>query len=182
MLILTYNVTYWDRLGWKDTFGDSVFDQRQWEYAKAFQRKNVFTPQVIVNGEFDGVGNTPRDLQSLISKANALSTTQTVEIFCTSGGERITVSGPVNEHGVVCVIRYDDRDHDVSITHGENNGRILRHSHIVKEVTVHGWRGGCQSYSLRPLQKAGGKVAVLVHAGAGGPMIGAARIDEAGGF
>ena len=46
MLILTYNVTYWDRLGWKDTFGDSVFDQRQWEYAKALQRKNVFTPQV----------------------------------------------------------------------------------------------------------------------------------------
>ena len=46
MLILTYHVTYWDRLGWKDTFGDSVFDQRQWEYAKALQRKNVFTPQV----------------------------------------------------------------------------------------------------------------------------------------
>lgn len=46
MLILTYHVTYWDRLGWKDTFGDSVFDQRQWEYAKALQRKNIFTPQV----------------------------------------------------------------------------------------------------------------------------------------
>lgn len=46
LLILTYHVTYWDRLGWKDTFGDSAFDQRQWEYAKALQRKNVFTPQV----------------------------------------------------------------------------------------------------------------------------------------
>ena len=46
MLILTYHVTYWDRLGWKDTFGDSVFDQRQWECAKALGRKNVFTPQV----------------------------------------------------------------------------------------------------------------------------------------
>ena len=128
------------------------------------------------------MGNTPRDLQSLISKANALSTMRTVEIFCTRGGEKITVSGPVNEHGVVCVIRYDDRDHDVTITDGENNGRILRHSQIVKDVTVHSWRGGSQSYNLRPLQKVGGKVAVLVHAGAGGPMIGAARIDEAGGF
>lgn len=46
MLILTYHVTYWDRLGWKDTFADSAFDQRQWEYAKVFQRKSVFTPQV----------------------------------------------------------------------------------------------------------------------------------------
>ena len=46
MLILTYHVTYWDRLGWKDTFGNSAFDQRQWDYAKALERKNVFTPQV----------------------------------------------------------------------------------------------------------------------------------------
>ena len=125
------------------------------------------------------MGNTPQDLQSLISKANALSTPRTVEIFRARGGERITVSGPGNERGVVCVIRYDDRNHDVTITHGENNGRTLRHSQIVKEVTVHSWRGGSQSYSLRPLQKVGGKVAILVHAGAGGPMIGAARIDEA---
>lgn len=129
------------------------------------------------------MGNTPGDLQSLISKANALNTTpRTVEIFGTRGGERITVSGPVNERGVVSVIRYDDRDHDVTITHGENNGRILRHSQIVKDVTVHSWRGGSQTYSLRPLQEVGGKVAVLVQAGAGGSMIGAARIDEAGGF
>ena len=46
ILVLTYNVTYWDRLGWKDTFGKSSFDQRQWEYARKMQRKNVFTPQV----------------------------------------------------------------------------------------------------------------------------------------
>lgn len=46
LLILTYDVTYWDRLGWKDTFGNTAFDQRQWEYARALQRKNVYTPQV----------------------------------------------------------------------------------------------------------------------------------------
>ena len=46
LLILTYDVTYWDRLGWKDTFGDSANDRRQWEYARALSRKNVFTPQV----------------------------------------------------------------------------------------------------------------------------------------
>ena len=45
-LVLTYDVTYWDRLGWKDTFGNLEFDQRQWEYARALQRKNVYTPQV----------------------------------------------------------------------------------------------------------------------------------------
>lgn len=46
LLILTYDVTYWDRLGWKDTFGNSAHDRRQWDYARALSRKNVFTPQV----------------------------------------------------------------------------------------------------------------------------------------
>lgn len=46
MLVLTYDVTYWDRVGWKVMFGNPEFDQRQRDYAKALQRQNVFTPQV----------------------------------------------------------------------------------------------------------------------------------------
>ena len=45
-LILTYHVTYWDHMGWKDTFGSPDFDARQREYAKALQSRNVYTPQV----------------------------------------------------------------------------------------------------------------------------------------
>ena len=45
-LLLTYEVTYWDRLGWKDTLGSSESDNRQWEYANALGHKSVFTPQV----------------------------------------------------------------------------------------------------------------------------------------
>ena len=46
ILVLTYDVTYWDRLGWKDTFGDKNWDGRQWEYARALGKGNVYTPQV----------------------------------------------------------------------------------------------------------------------------------------
>lgn len=46
LLVLTYEVTYWDHLGWKETFGQCVFDHRQRAYAKALGRRNVFTPQV----------------------------------------------------------------------------------------------------------------------------------------
>ena len=126
------------------------------------------------------MGNNSGDLQALITKGKAFSTTQTVEIFYVMHDGGITVSGPRHENGVVSVIRYDDRDHDVSITHGENQGRILPHSHIVKDVThVGSWSGGSQKYNLPswwPLQIGGEKVAVLVQAGAGGPIIGAARM------
>ena len=46
VLVMTYDVTYWDHLGWRDTFGNSVFDRRQWAYARTLGNKNVFTPQV----------------------------------------------------------------------------------------------------------------------------------------
>lgn len=46
MLVLTYEVTYWDRLGWKDTFGNIAFDDRQREYGRALKKRGVYTPQV----------------------------------------------------------------------------------------------------------------------------------------
>lgn len=45
-LILTYEVTYWDYLGWPDTFGSKAWDDRQRDYSAAFKSRNVYTPQV----------------------------------------------------------------------------------------------------------------------------------------
>ena len=49
-LALTFNVTYWDYLGWKDRFGQREFTSRQKSYAKALGVGNVYTPQIIING------------------------------------------------------------------------------------------------------------------------------------
>src|SRR5437764_4980991 len=50
VLALSFAVTYWDALGWKDTFASPAFTQRQWDYAHHAGRTNVATPQVIGNG------------------------------------------------------------------------------------------------------------------------------------
>ena len=55
-IALTFAVTYWDRLGWKDTFAKPEFTERQYAYAKALGAEGVYTPQVIVNGRVAGVG------------------------------------------------------------------------------------------------------------------------------
>jgi len=47
-LILTYEVTYWDYLGWSDTFGNKDWDARQRDYSYAFKNKSVYTPQVCL--------------------------------------------------------------------------------------------------------------------------------------
>ena len=54
VLALSFEVDYWDRLGWKDTFSKHAWTERQYAYARAFARDGVYTPQVVVNGRVEG--------------------------------------------------------------------------------------------------------------------------------
>src|SRR5436189_5311338 len=73
VLALNFAVTYWDQLGWKDTFANPAYTQRQWDYAHGvFKRNQVATPQVVVNGRADLVGNNRSQLDAAVAKAVAL--------------------------------------------------------------------------------------------------------------
>ena len=69
VLALSFNVTYWDYLGWKDTFGREEFTQRQVSYEPSLGRSGPFTPQVVVNGKADAVGAAPGEIEGLIDAA-----------------------------------------------------------------------------------------------------------------
>src|SRR6266700_2352979 len=51
VLLLTYHVDYWDYLGWKDTFSDHPYTNRQKLYARAFGQDSIYTPEMVVQGE-----------------------------------------------------------------------------------------------------------------------------------
>lgn len=59
VLPLAYHVTYWDRLGWRDTLGDPDFDRRQRWYG-GILGKGLYTPQMVIAGELDLVGSDSR--------------------------------------------------------------------------------------------------------------------------
>jgi len=65
-LVLSYGVTYWDYLGWEDTFADQSFTARQRQYMKALKTPNIYTPQMIING----TDHSPRykDAEVMLSK------------------------------------------------------------------------------------------------------------------
>src|SRR5690349_336094 len=50
VIALNFAVTYWDQLGWKDSFAQPAFTRRQLDYAHFNARANVATPQLIING------------------------------------------------------------------------------------------------------------------------------------
>src|ERR1700682_1813278 len=57
VIVLEEHVDYWDRLGWKDPFSSEAATTRQGEYGQAFGGRQVYTPQMIVDGSAEFVGS-----------------------------------------------------------------------------------------------------------------------------
>jgi len=64
-LVLSYGVTYWDYLGWMDTFGDPEFTQRQRDYRDAFGASNIYTPQIVLGGSAHSPRYSTRDVADM---------------------------------------------------------------------------------------------------------------------
>lgn len=170
VIALSFAVTYWDDLGWKDSFGSPAFTARQWDYAHHAGRGQVATPQVIVNGRDAVLGSREGELNQAIAR-NANTSGPAISV----AGNNVTV-GAGNGNATVWVVRYDPRTIDVAIAAGENGGRTIPHRNIVRQLTNVGeWQGKAQSFAL-PAAPAGLQTAVLVQQGKGGPIVAARKI------
>ncbi|HET9160630.1 MAG TPA: DUF1223 domain-containing protein [Caulobacteraceae bacterium] len=171
VIALSFAVTYWDQLGWKDTFAKPAFTQRQWDYAHAFKRGEVATPQVVINGRSDVVGNIRPQIEAAIARAQPFSG-PTISV----AGNKVTLGAGATADADVWLVRYDPRVHQVPIARGENAGKTLPHKNIVRElVRLGGWTGRAVSFDLPTCSEPGLKSAILVQARKGGPILSAAR-------
>lgn len=174
VLALMYGVTYWDNLGWTDTFARPAYTDRQRAYARALQAR-VYTPQVILNGRADLVGNRSDELNAAIARAASTRFAATVSAV----GDQVSVSAltPGAASAEVWLVRYDPTTQNVAIAAGENNGRTIAHVDIVRELTRLGnWTGAAQTYTLPRASQPGLRTAILVQRRGGGPILGAAKI------
>ena len=171
ILALSWQVTYWDDLGWKDTFGKPAFTARQWDYARAFHRGAVATPEVVVNGRSDVVGSARSELDALVRRADRGDTGPSIRL----AGREATVAGGAGQ-GEVMLVRYDPNLVQVPIQRGENGGRTLPHKNVVREVADLGaWRGGVRAFALPAASRPGLRTAILVQQRVGGPILAAAH-------
>jgi hypothetical protein len=174
VLALSYAVTYWDQLGWKDTFDQEAFTQRQWDYAHYAGRGNVATPQVIVNGRSAIVGSNRAELLQTLAKEGSPATGPAIKA---AAGAVLIGSGNTSQPATVWLVRYDPREQWVSIRAGENEGRKLPHRNVVRELTMLGtWTGQPTSFGLAKASDAALRSAILIQAGKGGPIVAARRV------
>jgi hypothetical protein len=171
LLTLSFGVTYWDNLGWKDTFASPLYTARQWDYAHALRHSEVYTPQVIVNGRADIVGRDRTALERLIEKEATIAG-PAVNVT----PESVRVGAGENRRADIWLVRFDPRTVEVPIGRGENSGLTLPHRNVVKELVKLGnWSGRPETLQLPKASQAGLKDAVLLQEGAGGPILAAAR-------
>ncbi len=68
VLALSWGVTYWDQLGWKDTFASDAYTRRQRDYQRGLGTDNVWTPQIVVDGRRHVVGQRMAQIEGLIAQ------------------------------------------------------------------------------------------------------------------
>ena len=157
VLPLAFHVTYWDRLGWRDTLGDGRFDQRQRWYGSLLGT-GAYTPQAVVAGELDLVGSDPR-----LEQAVALVAARRMPATIAIGGDAVAVLPEVEATAPLRLTALGfDPHHKVAIGRGENAGREIDYVNAVRSIADLGpWDGGSRSVSLGAVA-AGGRGLVLL--------------------
>ena len=181
VLVLTFPVDYWDYLGWTDTFAKPEFADRQKAYVAKLALREPFTPQVVVDGRFQGSAVQTDHVEALIKTARK-AVRDPPDIRFVSAGKRVDVgSGHAPKGGgEVWLIRYDPRAQEVSVKSGENRGQTIVQRNVVRQVARLGaWKGDPASFRLPAASEDGLKTVVLVQGAHGGRVLGLKA--EAGG-
>lgn len=169
VLALSFAVTYWDRLGWKDIFGREDYTARQYTYAPALGERGPFTPQMVINGTKSLVGNRLGEVEAGIVAAAPLDGPA---LTLADGQVQIAAAvaaGPAD----IWLVRYDPKVVEVPVARGENTGRTLPHTHVVHDLQKLGqWDGSALTLSVAEAS-AGLSTAVLVQLPNGGPILSA---------
>lgn len=133
---LGFHVDYWNRLGWKDRFSSAEFTQRQEQYTHALKADGPYTPEMVVDGEVEFVGNDAGQAQRTIrQQASQLETAQ-VKI-APAGADQLTiqVKGPASSSANALVMLAITEDNlTTEVFSGENGGRTLHHAAVVREL------------------------------------------------
>ncbi|SHJ62171.1 hypothetical protein SAMN02745146_3558 [Hymenobacter daecheongensis DSM 21074] len=138
VLALGQHVDYWNRLGWKDPYASAALTQRQRDYAAGFG-SGSYTPQAVVNGQYEFVGSRRQELAATIVKA-AKAPRATVQLARTAaGGLTVRVADlPAGTAAAEVALALTESNLSTQVGRGENSGRLLRHAAVVRELRTLG--------------------------------------------
>jgi hypothetical protein len=186
LIALTFPVDIWDYLGWRDTLARAEFTDRQKAYSKVLGDGMVYTPQAIVSGLTHVNGSNPEGIERAIEKTSKPFATSRVPVKLSAAKGKLLVdvasapSGESVKEATVWLAAIASSV-EVPITRGENQGRTIVYTNVVRRLMPIGtWDGTEMMVRLDRtsfMQAGADRCAVLVQQGHGGPIVGAAVLD-----
>lgn len=179
VIALTVPVDYWDYLGWADTFAKPEFTARQRDYASRLKLKEVYTPEVVIDGHAEAPAVDMGEVDELISDAaRARRAMKPVFLVLNRAATRLTVGeGKAPSGGAeLFLVRYDPQRREVRVRSGENRGQTVVQKNVVRElIRLGSWTGKTKHFTL-PEPARGLKTVVLLQSKRASPgVIAAAR-------
>jgi hypothetical protein len=157
VIALSMPIDYWDYLGWKDTLADARFSARQKAYSQARGDRDVYTPQVVVNGTAHLIGSDRAGIESAIGNTEKADGVMSVPVTMTIAGKQITVTvaasgnSPAAAHGEIWICSVS-KAIPISVGRGENRGHELTYYNVVRNLLKVGdWNGSSGSWTV-PLE------------------------------
>ena len=153
VVTVAYHVDYWNYMGWQDTLSAKENTERQYGYAKTLGIKNVFTPQIVLNGVHDTKVTNPDRLVDELSRLNGTPHGMPIGVSAVLSPEEMTITigdGSVDGVGKAdIVVAYFRKHSTVEIQKGENQGKKITYRNAVTKLeTVGIWEGKALTVKL----------------------------------
>ena len=133
---LSEHVDYWNQLGWTDRFSAPLFSARQQDYGRIFHLENVYTPEMVVNGvaEFNG-SDWNRAQQEIVKAAREAKAALSIAMRSPEVAHLQVVNVPPGVRNVDLFLAITEANLETTPRAGENGGRVLRHTGVVRNLT-----------------------------------------------
>jgi hypothetical protein len=156
LIPISLPIDYWDYLGWKDTLADPRNSARQRAYSHMRGDRDVYTPQVVVNGSVHALGSDRDAIEAAIASSRKNGMTLSLPVTMTLADGRLLVSVPGGGEGRslaevwICGLI---KAATVAIGRGENRGKTITYHNVARRwVKLGTWTGKGETWSL-PIQE-----------------------------
>lgn len=181
VVAVSFNIDYWDYIGWRDTLASHENTLRQQAYAKVLSSHQVYTPEMVIDGDENVAGNQREQALAIIDRCKNEDVDQRIPVTLKLVGDEVDVGlGPGPRREATVWMAHTLSSRAVNIGRGENRGRVVTYHNIVRSFGAVGKFSG-EPVSLKlPVKGQPGEISdgivVWVQTGEMGRILGAAQI------
>jgi hypothetical protein len=184
LIALAFHIEYWNYIGWTDAYSKPWATRRQRDYQAALKLRYVYTPQIVIQGETEGIGSEPATIEPMIRAAEGKRKPHpSLTLHWRDDGALVANIGdgpaPSGQPATLWLVGFD-KMHTMAVTTGENAGKTSWDHHAVRSFRRLGAWAGWSEELIVPPEEAKNLgdygAAVLLQQNGNGPILTAASI------